>query len=189
MGAVIVRLNRRSNKRKYSPAYARWPCYILASGRRTTIIRGYPMSRMQTRLVRKMALAGLAAFCVSSVAFGQTAALSDAPAYVTVSTLSNGTKYVLINGADGTVLAAARALNGTAIVVPGTMGTQPASAAAPAQSSALTSTSAPSTSTQTVYQDSTTTVTATPQSNGTTQFNVLSANTCPTPGCSGGGGS
>jgi hypothetical protein len=81
---------------------------------------------MQTRLVRKMALAGLAAFCVSSVAFGQTAALSDAPAYVTVSTLSNGAKYVLINGADGTVLAAARDLNGTAIVVPGAMGTQPA---------------------------------------------------------------
>lgn len=145
------------------------------------------MARTQTRLVHKTALAGLAAFCVSSVAFGQTAALSDAPAYVTVSTLSNGAKYVQINGADGTVLAAARALSGTAIVVPGTMGAQPTMA--PAQSSALTSTSTPSTSTQTVYQDSTTTVTATPQSNGTTQFNVLSADSCPTASCGGSHGS
>ena len=150
------------------------------------------MSRMQTSLVRKMALAGLAAFCVSSVAFAQTAALSQAPAYVTVSVLPNGAKYVQVNGADGTVLAVALAVSGTAIVVPGTMGTQ--AAATPSQSSALTSTSTPSTSTpststQTVYHDSTTTVTATPQSNGTTQFNVLSADSCPTASCGGSHGS
>jgi hypothetical protein len=142
---------------------------------------------MQTRLVRKMALAGLAAFCVSSVAFGQTAALSDAPAYVTVSVRPNGAKYVQINGADGTVLAAARAVSGTSIVVPGTLGTQVA--AAPAQSSALTSTNTPSPNTQTVYQDSATTVTATPQSNGTTTFNVYSADLCTGLQCSGGHGS
>lgn len=143
------------------------------------------MSRTQIRLVRKMALAGLAAFCVSSVAFGQTAAPSDGPAYVTVSVLPNGAKYVQVNGADGTVLAAARAVSGTSIVVPGTLGTQ----SAPAQSSALTSTGTPSTNTQTVYQDSATTVTATPQSNGTTTFNVYSADICTGAQCSGGHGS
>ncbi|GGA43327.1 hypothetical protein GCM10010981_35560 [Dyella nitratireducens] len=104
----------------------------------------------------------------------------------------NGIEYIQINDLNGIVHAAVGTANGSSIVLPVgvdsqnvTTGAQ--SAPASASSSAV---SATSNTTQTVYQDSATTVTATPQSNGTTTFNVLSAQqACPTASCGGGHGS
>jgi hypothetical protein len=161
------------------------------------------MSRNQGSFVRKAAFAGLAALCVSSVAFAQTAApatglgqawpnatdVSANPNWHVYVFVLNGIKYIQVNDLNGRVHAAVGAANGASIVLPVGVDSQNVTTAAqtaPAStsSSAVGATSAPA---QTVYQDSATTVTAAPQSDGTTKFNVLSAVVCPS-ACSGNGG-
>jgi hypothetical protein len=89
----------------------------------------------------------------------------------------HGIKYVQINDLNGTVHAAIGTANGTTIVLPaGVDAPNVTTAAAPVSSAA-----------QVVYQDATTTITATPQSSGATSFSVLSAASCPQVGCSGPG--
>ena len=145
------------------------------------------MSRTKTSLVRKAAFAGLAAFCVSSVTFAQAAApTADTHVYVNVMVL-NGVKYVQINDLSGKTYAVVRADKGTSIVLPVKVDAQ--NDVRSAQRSALMSTGAISSAAQTVYQDSTITVTAVPQTNGTTQFNFINSGSCPTWGCGGGGSS
>lgn len=154
------------------------------------------MSRTQGSLIRKAAFAGLTALCVTSTAFAQTATpatglgqawpnaadVSANPNYHVYVFVLNGIKYIQINDLNGTVHAAVGTANGTSIVLP--VGVDSQNVATP-QSPTSTSNS---TSSQPVYSDSTTTVTATPQSNGTTRFNVLDTSSCPTVGCSGNGG-
>jgi hypothetical protein len=82
----------------------------------------------------------------------------------------NGIKYVQVNDLNGTVHAAVGAANGTVVVLPMGVDSQNVQTAA---------SSAPSTA-QTVYSDATTTVTAAPQSNGTTQITVIE-DTCTNP--------
>ncbi|HUB89273.1 MAG TPA: hypothetical protein VMA74_06035 [Dyella sp.] len=97
----------------------------------------------------------------------------------------NGIQYIQVNDLNGTVHAAVGTANGTSIVLP--VGVDAQNVSTPAQSS--TTSASPSTTSgaaQTVYQDSATTVTATPQSNGTTKFTIQTA--CTGMSCSGGGG-
>jgi hypothetical protein len=162
------------------------------------------MSRNQGSLVRKAALAGLIGFCVTSVASAQTATpatgLGQAwPNAADVSTnpnwhvyvfVLNGIKYIQVNDLNGTVHAAVGTANGTSIVLPVGVDAQNVSSSTqgvPASTSSSNTTSNAAT-TQTVYQDNASTVTAAPQSDGTTKFTVLSISSCPAIGCSGGGG-
>lgn len=145
------------------------------------------MSR--THGVRKALLAGLVAFGLTSIAFAQTstnatglgqawpnaADLSSNPNWHVYVFNLNGVKYVQINDLNGTVHAAVATASGAVVVLP--MGTD--------SQNVQTTTTAPSTA-QTIYSDATTTVTATPQSNGTTKFNA--AETCTGYNCSAGGG-
>ncbi|MFC3653531.1 hypothetical protein ACFONN_18370 [Dyella humi] len=159
------------------------------------------MSRTQGSLIRKAAFAGLTALCVTSTAFAQTATpatglgqawpnaadVSANPNYHVYVFVLNGIKYIQINDLNGTVHAAVGTANGTSVVLP--VGVDSQNVAIPQSSSSGSSSSSSSSSAaQTVYSDSATTVTATPQSNGTTKFTVLDTTTCPS-GCSGGGGS
>ncbi|RUL70449.1 hypothetical protein [Dyella choica] len=158
------------------------------------------MSRTQGSFVRKAAFAGLTALCFSSVAFAQTTApasglgqswpnaadVSAHPNWHVYVFVLNGIKYIQVNDLNGTVHAAVGTANGTSIVLPVGVDAQNVSTPAP---NAPASTSSSATTTQTVYQDSSTTVTATPQSSGATAFKVLSVESCPTASCSGSGGS
>jgi hypothetical protein len=91
----------------------------------------------------------------------------------------NGVKYIQVNDLNGTVHAAVGTAGGTSIVLP--VGVDALSVRTGTPPSSTT------TSTQTVYRDSMTTMTATPQNNGTTVFTVTSI--CQDPyNCGGGGG-
>ena len=148
--------------------------------------------RTQASLIRKAALASLIALCTTSIAFAQTttpatglgqawpnaADVSTSPHWHVYVFVLNGIKYIQVNDLNGTVHAAVGVANGTAIVLPTGVDSQ--------NVSTTSSSSSNSTTTQAVYSDSATTVTATPQSDGTTLFQV-EENSCPIRGCSGGG--
>lgn len=85
----------------------------------------------------------------------------------------NGIKYVQINDLGGTVHAAVGTADGTTIVLPVGVDAQNVTTTGVATG-------------QVVYQDDTTTVTATPQSTGATVFAVRHQDTCPIADCSGG---
>ncbi|HKT28817.1 hypothetical protein [Dyella sp.] len=136
------------------------------------------MSRGQG--IRKALLAGCAAFGLMSTAFAQTSTpttglgqawpnaadvSSNAHWHVYVFYL-NGVKYVQVNDLNGTVHAAVGTAGGTTIVLP---------VGVDAQNVTTSAASTPSSSTVTVYSDSSTTVTATPQNNGTTLFSATPA--------------
>ena len=153
--------------------------------------------RTKANLIRKAALSSLFALCAASTgaAFAQTATpstglgqawpnttdLSASPNWHVYVFVMNGVKYIQINDLNGTVHAAVGVANGTGVVLPMGVDSQNVTM------TPVTSTSSPSSnsSAQTIYSDSDTTVTAAPQSNGTTQFTTLTA-VCPN-GCSGGG--
>jgi hypothetical protein len=83
----------------------------------------------------------------------------------------NGIKYVQVNDLNGAVHAAVGTVGGTAFVLPIGVDAQN-----------VTTTPTTSSSAVTVYQDATTTITATPQSNGTTTMAV--EDTCTAYTCS-----
>lgn len=152
------------------------------------------MSSNQGKLIRKAAIAGLFALCATPMAFGQTATpatglgqawpnaadVSSNPNWHVYVFVLNGVKYIQVNDLNGTVHAAVGTANGTSIVLPVGVDSQNVSTAPSSSSS--------SNSAQTVYSDNATTVTATPQTTGATTFSVMSAASCPTGTCSGGGG-
>lgn len=160
------------------------------------------MSRPQRSFVRKTTFAGLSALCITSMAFAQTSApatglgqawpnatdVSANPNWHAYVFVLNGIKYIQINDLNGTVHAAVGTAGGTSIVLPVGVDSQNVTTTSSSTTTNSSSTTSSVSSTQTVYQDSATTVTATPQSNGTTTFNVLTAASCPTAGCSGNGG-
>ena len=124
--------------------------------------------------VRKALLAGFIAIGLTSTAFAQTstpatglgqnwpnaADQSASPNWHVYVFWLNGIKYVQVNDLNGTVHAAVAAANGSVVVLPVGVDAQ------------NVQTAATSTGT-TVYSDATTTVTATPQSDGTTMFNAV----------------
>lgn len=136
-----------------------------------------------TQGVRKALFAGFVAMGLASTAFAQTstpatglgqswpnaADLSMHPSWHVYVFVLNGIKYVQVNDLNGTVHAAVATAAGTVVVLPVGIDSQ----------NVRTSRSRASSSAQTVYSDATTTVTAKPQSNGTTQF--LVENTCTNP--------
>jgi predicted extracellular nuclease len=148
------------------------------------------MFRTQGSLTHKVALAGLITLGLTSAASAQTATpssglgqswpnatdVSSNPNWHVYVFALNGIKYIQVNDLDGNVHAAVGTAGGTTIVLPVGVDAQNVSTQAPASTS----------STDTVYSDSSTTVTATPQSNGTTQFNALSKPDCDTYNCGGG---
>jgi hypothetical protein len=139
------------------------------------------MSRIQG--VRKALLAGVVAIGLTSTAFAQTstpatglgqawpnaADVSTNPQWHVYVFVLNGIKYVQVNDLNGTVHAAVATAAGAAIVLPIGVDAQ----------NVHTTASSASSATQTVYSDASTTVTATPQSDGTTRFEL--ANTCTNP--------
>ncbi|MGC1550030.1 MAG: hypothetical protein WA777_16025 [Rhodanobacter sp.] len=156
------------------------------------------MSRNEGNSIRRTALAGLFALGLTTSAFAQSASPSTGlgqswPNAADVSTnpnwhvyvfVLNGIEYVQVNDLNGTVHAAVGTAGGATIVLPIGVDAQNVT---PAPASASTTSAA-----TTVYSDSATTVTATPQSNGTTQFNVAPAAVaadCNTYNCGGGRGS
>jgi hypothetical protein len=149
--------------------------------------------RTKAQLIRKSALIGLIALGASSVGFAQTATpatglgqawpnaadLSTSPNWHVYVFMLNGVEYIQVNDLNGTVHAAVGTANGSTVVLPVGVDSQ--------NVTTTPSTSTSSASTQTVYSDNATTVTATPQSNGTTAFSVVT-NMCQGERCSGGGG-
>ncbi len=150
------------------------------------------MSCTHGSLSRKLALAGCMAIGMTSAAFAQTVTpatglgqswpnatdQSRSPQWHVYVFHLNGIKYVQINDLSGTVHAAIGAAGGTSIALP---------VGSDARYVRTETASTSNTTTQTVYRDSTTTITATPQSNGTTVFTT--ANICQDPyNCGGGGG-
>jgi hypothetical protein len=138
---------------------------------------------------RLAVLAGLMALGLAGVAGAQTAApasglgqswpntvdVSASPNWHVYVFVLNGIEYVQVNDLNGTVHAAIGTVGGTTIVLPVGVDAQNVT------TSQSSSTSTSSSGTVTVYSDAATTVTATPQSDGTTQFNAVPAavsNTC-----------
>jgi len=148
------------------------------------------MQRLQG--VRQAVLAGLVVMGLTSAAFAQTATpasglgqswpnaadLSAAPNWHVYVFVLNGIEYVQVNDLNGTVHAAVATAGGMTIVLP---------VGVDAKNVQTTAASASSTA-QTLYSDAVTTITATPQSNGTTTFNAASSG-CNTYNCGGGRGS
>jgi hypothetical protein len=154
--------------------------------------------RTKANFIRTTALTTLFALCASPMAFAQTATpstglgqawpnatdVSANPNWHVYVFVLNGVKYIQVNDLNGTVHAAVGTANGAAIVLPiGVDSQNVTTTQAPASSSSSSSVLSPAA--QTVYSDNTTTVTATPQSNGTTLFKAAT-DACPN-GCSGGG--
>lgn len=149
------------------------------------------MSRIQGSH-RKAAFVSLLTIGLASTATAQTSApatglgqswpnaadVSAAPNWHAYVFHLHGIKYVQINDISGTVHAAIGTANGVTIVLPIGVDAQ----------NVRTTVSAASAAAQVVYQDATTTVTATPQNTGATTFTVTNqAASCPAYGCSGPG--
>jgi len=144
--------------------------------------------RTKVQLVRKTALLGLIALCTSSIGFAQTATpatglgqawpnaadLSFSPNWHVYVFKLNGVKYIQVNDLNGTIHAAVGVVSGTTMVLP---------VGVDSQNVSTVPTLSASSATQMIYSDATTTVTATPQSNGTTTFEAVD---CPS-GCGGNG--
>jgi hypothetical protein len=151
------------------------------------------MSRTQG--VRKATLIGLIALGLTSTAFAQTSTPSTGlgqawPNAADVSANSKwhvyvfylgGVKYVQVNDLNGKVHAAIGTAGDTTIVLPVGIDAQNVTTSTPSTTSS---------NTVTVYSDNATTITATPQSNGTTVFTAIANDDCQSGySCGGGRGS
>jgi len=135
-------------------------------------------------------LAGLsgAAFAANppSTGLGQawpnTTDMSASPNWHAYVFTLGGIKYVQINDLNGNVLGAVGTANGQFITLP--IGVDSQLVSTPQQAATATSSATATAGPVTVYQDSSTTVTATPLSDGTVQLNAMSAATCDPVDCS-----
>jgi len=140
---------------------------------------------MLKKLSHQAVLTGFLVFGLSTAAFAASppsAGLGQAwPNTVDVSRSPNwhayvfmlgGVKYVQINDINGNVLGAVGTANGQFITLP--IGRFSQLVATPQEPAATPSTASAAASPATVYQDSTTQITATPLSNGTVKLNALS---------------
>lgn len=106
--------------------------------------------------------------------------LSRSPHYHVYTFVQSGVRYIQVNAADGTVLGAVGTAGGQYIVLP--MGN--AAQVSTPQQSATGSTATPAAAPTTVYNDGTSTVTATPMSDDTTA--LATAAICSDPAVCGG---
>lgn len=100
-----------------------------------------------------------------------TTDLSRSPHYHVYTFLQNGVRFIQVNGSDGTILGAIGTGGGEFIVLPIGNATQ---VSTPQQSATSTSSTATSSASEVVYQDASTVITATPQSNGTAALTAAS---------------
>jgi hypothetical protein len=89
--------------------------------------------------------------------------------------LRDGIRYIQVNDANGTVRGAVATAGGQTLVLP--IGTD-ASAVQVSQSTVQNAAASTATTTETVYSDSATQITATPQSNGAVNLNVAVSDIC-----------
>jgi hypothetical protein len=115
-------------------------------------------------------------------AWPNTADLSRSPHYHVYSFVQGGVRYIQVNSAQGTVLGAIGTAGGQYIVLPIGDATH---VSTPQQSVATTDAATPAASPTTVYNDGTTTVTATPMSDGTVALAAVEAETCGDPAACG----
>jgi hypothetical protein len=138
--------------------------------------------------IRRVLLASMLSLGVSATAFAATSpatGLGQAwPNAADVSTNPNfhvyvfvlgGVKYVQVNDLNGNVLGAVGTAGGQFITLP--VGRFAQLVTTPQDPAAVATTAAPSTAPAVVYQDSATTVTATPLSDGTLQLNAAAVGT------------
>lgn len=138
---------------------------------------------MSKNLSHRVVLAGILAIGLSASAFaasppsmglGQswpnTVDVSPSPNWHAYVFMLGGVKYVQINDINGNVLGAVGTANGQFITLP--IGRFSQLVATPQQPAISPTTATPVASPTTVYQDTTTTVTATPLSNGAVMLNA-----------------
>lgn len=109
--------------------------------------------------------------------------LSRSPHYHVYTFVQNGVRFIQINDSDGTVLGAVGTTGGQYIVLPVGNASR---VSTPQQSAAITSTAVPAATPTTVYNDGTTTMTATPMSDGTTALAASLVAFCGDPAACGG---
>ncbi len=139
---------------------------------------------MFKNLSRRVALAGVMAIGLSTSALAEsppamglgqswpnTVDVSPNPGWHAYVFMLGGVKYVQINDINGNVLGAVGTANGQFITLP--IGRFSQLVATPQEPAASPTTATPVASPTTVYQDTTTTVTATPLSNGTVLLNAM----------------
>ncbi|MDE2156109.1 MAG: hypothetical protein KGJ32_09505 [Xanthomonadaceae bacterium] len=144
---------------------------------------------MFKNLSLRTALAGLLLFGLSlsalattppSTGLGQawpnTTDVSASPYFHAYVFMLGGVEYVQVNDIDGNVLGAIGTANGQFITLP--IGRFSQYVATPQEPAAITSAGTPINSPATVYQDASTTITATPLSNGAVQLNAATTTTC-----------
>lgn len=142
---------------------------------------------MLKKISHRAALAGFLVFGLSTSAFavsppsaglGQawpnTVDVSRSPQWHAYVFMLGGVKYVQVNDINGNVLGAVGTANGQFITLP--IGRFSQLVATPQEPAATPATAPAAAAATTVYQDSTTQITATPLSNGTVQLNA--AATC-----------
>ena len=143
----------------------------------------------------RTALAGLLMFGLSmsalattppSMGLGQawpsTTDVSASPDFHAYVFMLGGVEYVQVNDINGNVLGAIGTANGQFITLP--IGRFSQYVATPQEPAALASIGTPVNSPATVYQDASTTITATPMSNGAVQLSATSTATCDPVECS-----
>jgi len=112
--------------------------------------------------------------------------VSASPHYHVYVFVRDGIRYIQVNDLNGTVRGAIATANHTVLVLP--MGADAPRISASQQPLTQSATASSTSSTETVYNDSNVQITATPQSNGTVQFNILQPEFCTDPlNCTAGG--
>ena len=153
---------------------------------------------MLKKLSHRAALAGFLVFGLSASAFavsppsaglGQawpnTVDVSPSPNWHAYVFMLGGVKYVQINDINGNVLGAVGTSNGQFITLP--IGRFSQLVATPQEPAAAPAVAAATTGPTTVYQDSTTRITATILTNGTVQLTALNTAACDPIECNNGG--
>ncbi len=138
--------------------------------------------------IRRVLLASMLSLGVSATAFAGTppatglgqawpnaADVSANPNFHVYVFVLGGVKYVQVNDTNGDVLGAVGTAGGQFITLP--VGQFAQLVTTPQDPAAATTTATPSAAPAVVYQDSTTTITATPLSNGALQLNAAAVST------------
>lgn len=150
------------------------------------------MSRFVSRhtIIAGLLIFGLSASAFAaqppSVGLGQSwpnaPDVSPSPSWHTYAFVLNGVRYIQVNDLNGKVIGAVAASGGQFLVLP--IGSDAQYVATPQQSAATTASTTAQATPQTVYQDSTTQITATVQSTGAVLLNATTTGTCDPVECS-----
>jgi hypothetical protein len=153
--------------------------------RLTTHRKGIYMFRTSSKFASRLAIvSGAIVLALSTSAIAQTTStglgqswpnatdVSLSPHYHVYVFVRDGVRYIQVNDANGTVRGAVATAGGQTLVLP--IGTD-ASSVQVSQGNVSNAAASPATTTETVYSDSATQITATPQSNGVVALDVSDA--------------